>query len=290
MSITRQNLSVIIVSYKSDYVIENCINSIHSEIEIVVVDNSNNDQLKEKIETKYKNVKYILSKENLGMGAGNNLGIKNVNKDFVLILNPDVILEKSSIDEMIIASQEIENFGIIAPLSDKSEYPNYTLKKMNDFDPIKPFKVKSVDGYAMLLNLKKLKKLNDFYFFDENFFLYLENEDLCLRLEKNDENIYIVPKSRIHHLGGKAVDPKYKNEIEYLRNWHWMWSKFYFNKKHYGYLIALFKVFKNLISAKIKFFYYLITFNTFKRKIYQMRLLGLMSSMIGKNSYYRPNI
>ena len=290
MSITRQNLSVIIVSYKSDYVIENCINSIHSEIEIVVVDNSNNHQLKEKIETKYKNVKYILSKENLGMGAGNNLGIKNVNKDFVLILNPDVTLEKSSIDEMIIASQEIENFGIIAPLSDKSEYPNYTLKKMNDFDPIKPFKVKSVDGYAMLLNLKKLKKLNDFYFFDENFFLYLENEDLCLRLEKNDENIYIVPKSRIHHLGGKAVDPKYKNEIEYLRNWHWMWSKFYFNKKHYGYLIALFKVFKNLISAKIKFFYYLITFNTFKRKIYQMRLLGLMSSMIGKNSYYRPNI
>ena len=290
MSITRQNLSVIIVSYKSDYVIENCINSIHSEIEIVVVDNSNNDQLKEKIETKYKNVKYILSKENLGMGAGNNLGIKNVNKDFVLILNPDVTLEKSSIDEMIIASQEIENFGIIAPLSDKSEYPNYTLKKMNDFDPIKPFKVKSVDGYAMLLNLKKLKKLNGFYFFDENFFLYLENEDLCLRLEKNDENIYIVPKSRIHHLGGKAVDPKYKNEIEYLRNWHWMWSKFYFNKKHYGYLIALFKVFKNLISAKIKFFYYLITFNTFKRKIYQMRLLGLMSSMIGKNSNYRPNI
>ena len=290
MSITRQNLSVIIVSYKSDYVIENCINSIHSEIEIVVVDNSNNDQLKEKIETKYKNVKYILSKENLGMGAGNNLGIKNVNKDFVLILNPDVTLEKSSIDEMIIASQEIENFGIIAPLSDKSEYPNYTLKRMNDFDPIKPFKVKSVDGYAMLLNLKKLKKLNDFYFFDENFFLYLENEDLCLRLEKNDENIYIVPKSRIHHLGGKAVDPKYKNEIEYLRNWHWMWSKFYFNKKHYGYLIALFKVFKNLISAKIKFFYYLITFNTFKRKKYQMRLLGLMSSMIGKNSYYRPNI
>ena len=290
MSITRQNLSVIIVSYKSDYVIENCINSIHSEIEIVVVDNSNNHQLKEKIETKYKNVKYILSKENLGMGAGNNLGIKNVNKDFVLILNPDVTLEKSSIDEMIIASQEIENFGIIAPLSDKSEYPNYTLKKKTDFDPIKPFKVKSVDGYAMLLNLKKLKKLNDFYFFDENFFLYLENEDLCLRLEKNDENIYIVPKSRIHHLGGKAVDPKYKNEIEYLRNWHWMWSKFYFNKKHYGYLIALFKVFKNLISAKIKFFYYLITFNTFKRKIYQMRLLGLMSSMIGKNSYYRPNI
>ena len=289
MSITRQNLSVIIVIYKSEHVIENCINSIDSEIEIIVVDNSNNDQLKKKIETKYKNVRCILSKENLGMGAGNNLGIKSVNKDFVLILNPDVTLEKSSIDEIIQASKEIKNFGIIAPISDKSEFPNYTLREGDNFDPIKPFKVKSVDGYAMLLNLEKLKKLNNFYFFDENFFLYLENEDLCKRLE-NDEYIYIVPKSRIQHLGGKAVDPKYKKEIEYLRNWHWMWSKFYFNKKHYGYMTAVFRVFKNLISAKMKFLYYLITLNTFKRKIYQMRLLGLMSSMKGKKSYYRPNL
>ena len=289
MSITRQNLSVVIVSFKSEHVIEDCINSIDSEIEIVIIDNSNNDQFKKKIETKYKNVKCILSNENLGMGAGNNLGIKNVNKDFVLILNPDVALEKNSMSEIFIASKYIDDFAIIAPISIKNEFPNYILKKGSSFDLDNPFEVKSVDGYAMLLNLKKLKQLN-FDFFDENFFLYLENEDLCKRLIENNQNIYIVPKSKIHHLGGKAVDPKYKNEIEYLRNWHWMWSKFYFNKKHYGYLIALLKVSKNLISAKIKFFYYLITFNTFKRKIYQMRLSGLISSMIGKNSNYRPNL
>ena len=290
MSITRQNLSVIIVSYKSDHVIENCINSIDNEIEIIVIENSNNDKLKNKIETKYKNVKCILSKENLGMGGGNNLGIKYVNKDFALILNPDVVLGKNYMNEMMVASKEIDNYGIIAPISSKDEYPNYTLKKDHNFDTDKPFKVKSVDGYAMLLNLKKLKKIDNFNFFDENFFLYLENEDLCKRLTEKNENIYIIPKSKIHHLGGRAVDPKYKNEIEYLRNWHWMWSKFYFNKKHYGYLIALLKVSNNLISAKIRFFYYLITFNSFKRKIYQMRILGLISSMIGKNSYYRPKI
>ena len=289
MSITRQNLSVIIVSFKSDHVIENCINSIDGEIEIIVIDNSNDDQFKKKIETKYKNVKCILSKKNLGMGGGNNLGIENVNKDFALILNPDVALENNSLNEIFIASKEIDKFGIIAPISIKDEYPNYILKKGKNFDPEKPFKVKSVDGYAMLLNLKQLKKIDNFNFFDENFFLYLENEDLCKRLIEKNEDIYIIPKSKINHLGGKAVDPKYKDEIEYLRNWHWMWSKFYFNKKHHGYLIALFKVFKNLISAKLKFFYYLITLNTFKRKIYQMRLLGLISSMIGKNSYYRPN-
>ena len=63
MSITRQNLSVIIVSYKSEYVIENCINSIDNEIEIIVIDNSDDDVLKKKIESKYKNVKYFLSKK-----------------------------------------------------------------------------------------------------------------------------------------------------------------------------------------------------------------------------------
>ena len=287
MSITRQNLSVIIVSYKSEHVIENCINSIDSDVEIIVIDNSNSKDFKKKIESKYNNVRCILSKDNLGMGAGNNLGIRNVNKDFALILNPDVILENDTLNEIFAVSKEIDDFGIIAPISSKVEYPNYVLEKGYKFDPIKPFSVKSVDGYAMLLNLKKLI---DFNFFDENFFLYLENEDLCKRLKDNGKNIYVVPKSKIHHLGGKAVDPKYQNEIEYLRNWHWMWSKFYFNKKHYGYLIALLKVFKNFVSAKIKFFYYLITLNTFKRKIYEMRILGLLSSMRGKNSYYRPKL
>jgi N-acetylglucosaminyl-diphospho-decaprenol L-rhamnosyltransferase len=68
-------------------------------------------------------------KENIGMGAGNNLGIKNTNKDFALILNPDVILEKNTINEIINASKKIDNFGVIAPISDKQNYPNYKLYK-----------------------------------------------------------------------------------------------------------------------------------------------------------------
>ena len=101
MSITRQNFSVIIVSFKSDHVIEKCINSIDNQIEIIVVDNSNDIQFKNKIEKKYNNVKCILSSSNIGMGAGNNLGIKNVSNDYAFILNPDVILQNDSIDEII---------------------------------------------------------------------------------------------------------------------------------------------------------------------------------------------
>ena len=292
MSISRQNLSVIIVSYKSDHIIQQCINSRDKEIEIIVVDNSNNAEFKKYIEEKYENVRCILSSKNIGMGAGNNIGIRNTNKDFALILNPDVVLEKDAINQMINASKIIDSFSVISPILDKIKYPNYKLdnKKNQKFDPINPFKVGSVDGYSMLLNLKRLKQLANFEFFDENFFLYLENDDFCKRLQLNNENIFIVPKSKIYHLGGQAVDPKYKKEIELVRNWHWMWSKFYYNNKHYGYLIATIRILKNLISAIFKSFFYMIIFNSYKSKIYRMRLSGLINSMIGKKSFLRPKL
>ena len=74
--------------------------------------------------------------------------------------------------------------------------------------------------------------------------------------------------------------------MEIQRNWHYLWSLFYFNKKHFGYFVATLRIMSNLISAQIKFLYYLFTFNNFKRKIYQMRLSGLFNSMIGKKSFY----
>ncbi len=292
MSISRQNLSVIIVSFKSDHVIHQCINSIDKQIEIIIVDNSNNDEFKKLIEGQYKNVKCVLSPRNIGMGAGNNLGIKNISNDYALILNPDVTLQTDTMDEILNAANQLESFGIIAPISDKSKYPNYKLNldKKQKFDANNPFEVKSVDGFAMLLNLKRLKQINEFNFFDENFFMYLENDDLCEQLNKNNENIYVVPKSKINHFGGEAVDPKFKKEIELSRNWHWMWSKFYFNRKHHGYFKAFLKIFNNLISSIIKFLFYLMIFKNDKKKIYQMRLFGLISSMLGKKSFYRPKI
>ena len=55
--------------------------------------------------------------------------------------------------------------------------------------------------------------------------------------KKKGGKLFIILKSKIHHLGAQAVDDKYSKEVELLRNWHWMWSKFYFNKKHRGFFI-----------------------------------------------------
>jgi len=289
MSISRQNLSIVIVTFKSEAVIHECIKSIDKDIKITVVENSNNFQFKDELEKSYKNVSCVLSSENLGMGSGNNIGIKRATTDFVLILNPDVILEASTINELITASQKILSFAILAPISSDSDYPNYKLDndKKSLIDYNFPFKVKSIDGFAMLFNKKQLDKRFNKNYFDENFFMYLENDDLCKRIIDGKEDIYIVPMSKIKHLGGKAVNEKYKDEVEFARNWHWIWSKFYFNKKHYGYWIAFLKGFPKLFSSLIKYTFYSLIKNKIKQKIYFNRISGFLNAAINKKSWYR---
>ena len=294
MSISRQNLTAIIVSFMSEKVIHDCINSIPKDIKIVIVDNSNNKFFKTDIEKKYNNVRCILSESNIGMGAGNNYGLNEIDTDYGFILNPDVVLRDNTIEEMIIASKKVDTFSILAPIMEEENYPNYKLSKKKDFKNLngEPFKVDSVDGFAMLLNLSRLNELENFSgkkYFDENIFLYLENDDLCKRVIESGENIYVVPKSKIKHLGAKAVDEKYKYEIELSRNWHWVWSKFYFNKKHGGYLNAFIKVCPIFISATFKMLMYFFI-NNKKKRIYFYRVLGFLNAALGKKSFYRPKI
>ena len=288
-------MSVVIVSFKSEKVIDNCIQSIPETIEIVVVDNSNNKLFKNNLEKKYRNVKCILSSENLGMGAGNNLGLKYIKSDYALILNPDLILHKDAISQIVDELKKDISFGILAPLSDNTNFPNYKIKKKNvkNINDSNKFNVESVDGYAMVLNLKRLRnilidKKNNY--FDENFFMYLENDDLCKRIIEKGEKIFILPRAKVTHFGAKAVDQKYEYEVELSRNWHWMWSKFYFNKKHYGYFFALAKGFPSFLSAIFKFLIYSSINDVLKKRIYLNRILGYTSALIGKNSSYRPNV
>ena len=284
MSISRQNLSIVIVTLKSENVIHQCIESINQNIPIIVVENSNDQKFKENLESKYDNLKCILSGSNLGMGAGNNIGIRYAQTEYVLILNPDVTLESKTLDELYLASKQLKEFTILSPINSDLRFPNYKGKKIrknNDF----PFKVDYVDGFSMLLNKNKFD--TDIYF-DENFFLYLENNDLCIKVNRDGGSVFIVPTSKINHEGSKAVDPKYKHEVELSRNWHWIWSKFYFNKKNFGFFKAIIECLPTYISSLLKFLFYSLTNNNLKKKIYLSRASGFYNALIGKPSWYRP--
>ena len=295
MSISGQNLSIVIVTLKSEKVIYDCINSINQNVPIIVVEQSNNQKFKDELESKYKNLKCILSKSNLGMGTGNNIGIKETKTDYVLILNPDVILEKNSLEELFLNSNKLSDFTILAPI--EKNFANYGMfdKKnissriLNQEGEEKnyPFKVDFVDGFAMLLNKKKFKEE---IYFDENFFMYLENNDLCKRVADREGSVFVVPTSKINHLAAKAVDSRFAEEIEFSRNWHWIWSKFYFNKKHYGLFKAVKEGTLRYFLSILKFLFYFLINDKVKKKIYFNRASGFYNALLGKSSWYRPRL
>ena len=121
-------------------------------------------------------------------------------------------------------------------------------------------------------------------------FLYLEEIDLCKRLKNKDKKIYLDKKIVIHHLGGSSHNKTLNFEMELSRNWHWMWSTFYYNKKYKGFLIAFILFIPKLFTSLLKFLFFLIIRNKEKKQIYYHRFSGLMNSIIGKSSWYRPKV
>ena len=282
MNSFEKNITFVIVSFKSGHIIEQCIKSINSNIKIIVVENSDNIHIKNYLENKFSNVEVIIAKENLGYGKGNNLGISKVNTQYVFILNPDAILAENCLVELYKAHSILEDdFSILAPNYSNnygffSDLNNHLKKEIMEVDYVK--------GFAILINLKNVTfdKI-----FDENFFLFLEEIDLCKRIKNNGGKIFVIQKSKVQHLEKKASGDSLN--VELCRNWHWMWSLFYYNYKHYGFFKAYKVTIPKLFSSIVKLVVALILFNKKKSLIHYFRLSGLFNAFLKKPSWLRPS-
>ena len=277
-----QDITVVITSFRSKQKIFKCLDSIADGVKIVVIENSNDADLKKEIETKYSCLECFLSNENLGYAKGNNLALSKVKTKYALILNPDARLEKDALKNFLKSAQELKNFAIIAP---KIQTADDLAKK--DKVKRKLIEVKNVKGFAMFLNLEEFK---DIGFFDSNFFIYFEEIDLCKRLLKYKKKIFLDSSIRINHEGGSSHDENINFEMELSRNWHWMWSSFYFYRKHNNYVYAFLKMSRKFFSAMFKSLFFLAVYNKKKSLIYFQRFSGILNSMLLKSSWYRPKI
>ena len=274
-------IEILTVTFKSDHIIKNCLSNVSDKFKITVVENSNNLNFKKKIEKK-KNIKCILANKNLGFGAAFNLGVKKIKSKFILHINPDVIINNQIIRKLYDEANKIKDLGILAPLELNKKRINSFLKN-NSVMKNSHIEVEFVKGFAMLLNNKNCSPTN---FFDENIFLYLEEIDLCKRLKKNKKKICVTPNIKVKYRGGKSHNPIYSEKMELQRNWHYLWSLFYFLKKHHGLFYAYKKTIRKFFSALIKCSIYFFL-NKKKFLIYKYRLLGLLNSYLGKKSSFR---
>ena len=290
------DISINILTYRTDKkILENCIKSINVSTPINIIENSRkfvNGRYYKKIN---KNIKIFCTGKNYGFAGGHNYGLSIAKTRYVLICNPDVLFNKnyfknvkdylnSKLDFHIMGSQYIKK---------NMNRPAYGLFEKNIINPKLPInkkdlqKVDWVVGCTMLIDLNKFSHKN---IFDRNFFLFYEENDLCKRIKLNGGLVYSSKKLIINHFGEKgsfASDPNYKLDYIKLRNWHLMWSSFYFQKKHNGFIFSLVSHFFTLIKSFLKF---ILFFILFKRKNYikhLYRFLGLINSIVGKKSSFR---
>ncbi len=278
-----KDITIVITSFKSDEKLKSCLNSINRQCNVIIVENSDNQDTKKKIEKEFDNVKCILAGGNLGYGKANNIGLKEVTTKYALILNPDTTLFESTLENLIKATKEIPEFAIMAPYQQERMIE----KKKDNLQFLSPKQVKSVKGFAMLLNLIEFK---DIGFFDEVFFLYFEDIDLCRRVDKKNKKIYLIPSVRINHLGGKSSKDSIDIERELTRNWHWMWSTFTYHKKYKGFFSSLLIIFPKLISSIFRVLLYTLFMDKKKKAIYYHRYSGLINAIIGRSSWHRPRV
>ena len=278
-----KDITIVIASFKSEKKIKNCLNSIDKQAKVLVIENSNNLSFKENLEKEFSNVECVLAGANIGYGSANNIGLKKVKTKYALILNPDATLYPSSLENFIKATEKIYDFAIMAPYiqEEKDKFD-----KKNDLKNISPVEVGNVKGFAMFLNISEFREVG---FFDENFFFYFEEIDLCKRLINHGKKIYLIPEIKIDHGGGLSHNQSINVEMELSRNWHWMWSTFNYHKKYKGFFVSFFIILPKMSSAIIKVLIYTLIFNK-KKKIYYQRLSGLINAIMGKSSWYRPKV
>ena len=208
----------------------------------------------------------------------------------MLILNPDTVLQNNTLEELLNHANKIKDFAILGPKI--IEGNNIEDEEVNDIN-LKQTEnnieksISYVKGFAIFMNKEQLKEIG---FFDENFFLYFEEIDLCRRVIKNGKKIFLVPKAHVKHSGGQSHIKSINTQMELSRNWHWMWSTFYYYKKHNSFIFALSIISGKFFSSLINTFFFSITFQKKKKDIYKHRLSGILNSILGKKAWYRPKV
>jgi GT2 family glycosyltransferase len=229
-------MTIIVVTYNSAHCIPELSRTLVSMPHVVIVDNASDDDTVMAVARMIPNARLIRNSSNLGFGAANNVALREVKTPYALLLNPDCVPETGFFEKMIEKAAMFPDAAIIAPqLIRRGNVPEISYRwpsvlwESRGPAPEGPCCVGFVCGAVMLFNMHAMKEVG---FFDEAFFLYYEDEDLCQRAFNLKKNIVVVPDVFILHLSRGSVRGNFPLRGEYLRGYHHAQSKLIYEKKH----------------------------------------------------------
>ena len=272
-------LTVVIPSYKSRNRIISHISKLSKKLNIIIIENSEDIDLKKQISKKFRNTEVYL-KRNIGYGRAINFAAKKVNTKYFFVMNPDTTIYKQTLKNLVNAAEKIKLFGMLSP--------EHISKKRSNLIKNNTIEKNTLTGGAMLFNTKIFKKIKGF---DENIFLYYEDNDYFTKCNKLNLKLYLIKNSFHYHKKKdsssatfKSIEEKYYAKL--IAGWHGQWSKFYYIKKYHGFFYSIVKCLPNLIVNIVQFLINLII-NYKKAKYIYFKIEGLLSSIIGLPSFKR---
>jgi len=267
-------LSIIIVNYKTPEILKLCIRSLNDTVintpyEIIVVDLETDPETEDMILDRFKNIKFLGVKDNLGYAKSVNLGIKKSSGDYVLILNPDIVTTKGSVDKMLAHMKSQSKIGMMGPRLinfngsmqysafrfydilllllrrtflgklkfGKKKIAKFLLKDKNIETINHPQKADWLMGSAMLVSKKALQKVGGM---DEMFFMYFEDVDWSRRFWENGFEVIYFPQSIMYHYHRQASKKSgilntFTNKMtrEHLKSAYKYFKKYGLKNTHY---------------------------------------------------------
>ncbi|MDI6766945.1 MAG: glycosyltransferase [Bacteroidota bacterium] len=255
--------SVIIINYNVRAFLENCLLSVHRacesiQSEIIVVDNASDDGSAEMVKQKFPHVKLIVNENNIGFAAANNQALKEAKGEYILLLNPDTILQEDTIRVMVnffnkspdvgLAGCKILNPDGTLQLACRRSFPtpwiaftkitglNVVFPKSKIFgkynlaylSPDETYEVDAVSGSFMFVRRDVYGQVGGL---DEQFFMYGEDLDWCFRIKNHGWKIYYVHSTQVIHFKGESVR---RSDIDEIKVFHQAMRHFVNKHFHYG--------------------------------------------------------
>ncbi|MFP5467285.1 MAG: glycosyltransferase family 2 protein [Gammaproteobacteria bacterium] len=231
-----RDVTVVVVTRDSAH----CLESLHALLSrcehVIVSDNASGDGTADQARDRWPQARVLRHTVNLGFGAANNRALAQVRTTWALLLNPDCVLTTSALEALVKASVDMPDAAIVAPqlVGPKGRKEvNYrwpqTVWRSTGPGAGGPACVGFVCGAAMLFRLSAFTGVG---FFDEAFFLYYEDDDLCLRLFQQQRPMVVVPGISATHLSRGSVRGGSPWRSEYTRGFHHAQSKLIFVSRH----------------------------------------------------------